>query len=365
MPIFMDVHIVPGVKARDVAEAHRKDLFHEDEFGCKCMTYWIDEERENIFCLIEAPTKEAVEEMHSRAHGLVPHKVIEVSSSLVDSFLGRIYDPADAQIIDGMKVFKETSLRVLMVTIINDPVLLQHQYGAEKTTEWLQQCNTIIRKHIAGYDGREVEQGGDSFIISFTSAAKAVSCAITILEEFKSNNLDTLGLKIGINSGEPVENSDSLFGDTIHLAGCMCDIAKNMQLAISSNVKELVAKDHQLNGRKNLLTLAPQDESFLQLLFSKLNESWQDPDFDIDDYSRAMAVSKSQLYRKTISLTGLSPNQLLKEFRLEKAKDLMKKQRHNISQITFETGFSSPSYFTKCFKKKYNLLPMAYLDLLH
>jgi AraC-like DNA-binding protein len=78
-----------------------------------------------------------------------------------------------------------------------------------------------------------------------------------------------------------------------------------------------------------------------------------------------MAMSKSQLYRKTISLTGLSPNLLLKEFRLEKAKELMKKQHYNIAQITFDSGFTSASYFTKCFKRKYGLLPMAYLDLLH
>jgi AraC-like DNA-binding protein len=109
----------------------------------------------------------------------------------------------------------------------------------------------------------------------------------------------------------------------------------------------------------------PHDENLLVLLFSRLEENWQDPGFDITDYCHAMAMSKSQLYRKTTVLTGLSPNILLKEFRLEKAKDLMKKQRYNISEITFDSGFTSPSYFTKCFKKKYGLLPMAYIDLLH
>jgi AraC-like DNA-binding protein len=78
-----------------------------------------------------------------------------------------------------------------------------------------------------------------------------------------------------------------------------------------------------------------------------------------------MAMSNSQLYRKTIQLTGMSPNILLKDFRLEKAKELMKKQHYSIAQITFDSGFTSPSYFTKCFKKKYGLLPMAYLELLH
>ncbi len=60
MPIYMDVHTVPGVKSKDVAEAHCLDLFHQDEYSCRCMTYWIDEERESIFCLIEAPDKDAV-----------------------------------------------------------------------------------------------------------------------------------------------------------------------------------------------------------------------------------------------------------------------------------------------------------------
>jgi AraC-like DNA-binding protein len=83
------------------------------------------------------------------------------------------------------------------------------------------------------------------------------------------------------------------------------------------------------------------------------------------EYCQAMAMSQSQLYRKTTALTGLSCNVLLKEFRLRKAKDLMKEKRYTISQITFESGFTSPSYFTKCFKKKYGLLPMEYIDMLH
>ncbi len=122
-------------------------------------------------------------------------------------------------------------------------------------------------------------------------------------------------------------------------------------------------KDH-LQKEVDFLTLSPQDEALLASLYSILENNWQNADFDLDNYCQSMAMSKSQLYRKTIALTGLSPNFLVKEFRLEKAKDLMKKQRYNISQITFDSGFTSPSYFTKCFKKKYGLLPMSYIELL-
>lgn len=362
MPIYMDIHIVPGVKAQNVAEAHRQDLLHQDEYNCKCMTYWIDEVRESIFCLIEAPNKEAVEEMHSKAHGLTPNKIVEVSTTLVESFLGRIYDPGDATTTDdGLKVFSDGAFRVLVVTKTTDPVLLQHKLGPEKANELLAAHNKVIREKLRQYDGREVEHGGNGFIISFTSASKAVSCALAIHKELPDK--DVLEFAIGINGGEPIANSNKLYGDTIQLAGSMCSIARPSQISVASAVKELVAKDFQAGG-KTFLTLSPQDERLLEMLFNKLEEKWQDPDFDMEEYCHSMAMSKSQLYRKTVSLTGLSPNALLKEFRLEKAKELLKEKRYSISQITFDCGFTSPSYFTKCFKKKYGLLPMTYLELI-
>lgn len=365
MPIYMDVHIIPGVKARDVAEAHQKDLFHSAEYGCKCMTYWVDEDRENVFCLIDAPDKETVNIMHNRAHGLIANKIIEVNSNLVESFLGRIYDPTDASLEhDGLKVFADPSFRILLVTKITDPVLLQNQLGTSKAFELLTEHNNIIRKNISRHGGREVEQTTPGFIISFDSATKAVACAMEIQSELKGDNAEAIGFRMSLHAGEPVEESDQIFGDTIQFAGYLCSITKNNQLIITSDVRELVSNEY-LQNHQNITSLSPRDKSFLELLFGKLEENWQNPDMNLEDYCRAMAMSKSQLYRKTIDLTGMSPNNLLKEFRLEKAKDLIKKQSDTISQITFDSGFSSPSYFTKCFKKKYGLLPMAYLDLLH
>jgi AraC-like DNA-binding protein len=368
MPIYMDVHIVPGVKSKSVAEAHQRDLFHQEEFGCKCMTYWVDETRESIFCLIEAPDKHSVEELHGKAHGLVPNKVIEVNSALVESFLGRLYDPANATISDdGLKVFHDPSFRILLITKINDPVLLQHQHGKEKARELLSKHHEIIRKQLSLHGGREAEHEGAGFVTAFTSANKAVACAIAIQKEITvDRELHLTGCRIGINAGEPVAANDKLFGDTILLADRMCSIAKNLQIAIASSVKDLVSKDYFPDKQGyNFFTLSPQDESLLVSLFKSLEQNWQNPDFNIEDYCQTMAMSKSQLYRKTIILTGFSPNILLKEFRLEKAKELMRKQRYTISQITFDSGFTSPSYFTKCFKNKYGLLPMAYIDVLH
>ncbi|HVV54144.1 MAG TPA: nickel-binding protein [Mucilaginibacter sp.] len=366
MPIFMDVHIVPGVKAIDVAQAHHLDLLHQQEFGCKAMTYWVDETRESIFCLVDAPDKHAVEEMHNKAHGLIPNKVIEVNGNLVEAFLGRIYDPADAQISnDGLKVFADPSFRILLVTKTADPVLLKHELGDEKAGELLNAHISIIRKNIFECGGREVEHEGNGFVVSFSSASKAVACALAVRKEMPDTISSQLDLRLAVDAGEPVEHSEYLFGDTIQFASNMCQIAKEGKIAITSPVKELIADDLFQKERKYILNLLPHDEHLLKLLFTKLEENWQNADFDMTEYCSATAMSSSQLYRKTIALTGLPPNSLLKDFRLQKAKDMMRKLSYNIAQITFDSGFTSASYFTKCFKKKYGLLPMTYLELLH
>ena len=362
----MDVHIVPGVKASEVAAAHELDLVHQHHHGCTAMTYWVDESRGSVFCLVEAPDKQAVENMHREAHGLIPNKVIEVNTSVVESFLGRIYDPASAvRGDDGLKVFEDKSFRVLLVTETTDRILLLHQYGQEKTNELLQNLNQVIRTNLAQHNGREAEHKSEGFIISFTSARQAANCALAIQVELLKMGLHIPGFKMAIHAGEPVENTNLLFGDTILFASQLCKIASEHQLAISSAVQELLAKESLPKKSPQMCMLSPQDERIVEQLYASLEANWQDPDFDIEEYCQDVTMSKSQLYRKTVSLTGLSPNTLLMQFRLEKAKELMKQQRHSISQITFDAGFSSPSYFTKCFKKKYGLLPMAYLELLH
>ena len=361
----MDVHIVPGVKAKDVAEAHRLDLMHQNEHGCNCMTYWIDEARESIFCLIEANTQQDVINMHQKAHGLVPNKVIEVSSDLVNAFLGRIYDPADAPIDKkGLKVFADPSFRILLITSITDNVLLKHQWGASKTSELLDDYHRIIRKNIQQYSGQEAAYIGNSFVISFASAADAATCALAIKNEMPTILAGKLNYKAALNAGEPIEQSNELFGDTIQYALNLCSISPAEKIALAFPVKQLLPEELFRKEKKHFQPILTKDEELLKLLFNQLTESWQDIHFDMTNYSKALAMSSAQLYRKSVSLTGLSPNALLKAYRLQKAKELMKKQHLNIAQVTFEAGFSSPSYFTKCFKKEFGLLPMAYLDLL-
>ncbi len=79
LPLFMDTHrVAPGVRAEDVAEAHRKDLAVQAGHGVRFLNYWVDEAGGCIHCLAEAPNAEALVATHREAHGLVPESVLPV-----------------------------------------------------------------------------------------------------------------------------------------------------------------------------------------------------------------------------------------------------------------------------------------------
>lgn len=81
MPLFMDVHTGVDAKPEEVAEAHRKDLEIQEEYEVDYLRYWFDEEKGAIFCLFEGPNREAGEQVHREAHGLVAGDIYEVEEN--------------------------------------------------------------------------------------------------------------------------------------------------------------------------------------------------------------------------------------------------------------------------------------------
>jgi AraC-like DNA-binding protein len=302
--------------------------------------------------------------MHRHAHGLVPNKVIEVNSGLVASFLGRIYDPEKVEpTSDGLKVFHDPSYRTILLTRIKHPELLEHQLGSDNAAVLLSSYSDAVRGAINDHGGREVEHKGRGHMGSFVSAGQALDAAVKIRSALQDPRFEVLDLRLALEGGEPVGQSNQLFGDTIKFATYLCRVAKGAVIGMASSVREMATKDLLRHRPGIFLSLSPQDEDLLRQLFGELEARWTDADFDLDEYCKSTALSRSRLYRKCIQLTGVAPNQLLKDFRLEKALDLLREQRQSIAQVTFETGFTSPSYFTKCFKEKYGLLPLAYSKL--
>ena len=110
------------------------------------------------------------------------------------------------------------------------------------------------------------------------------------------------------------------------------------------------------------ITYTSLDERFIRNAVKIVEENISNEEFSLDDFVDVMNVSKSTLYRKIKSLTGMSTNEFIKDIRLKHACRIMQGKRMSISEIAYMVGFGQPKYFTYCFKKKYGILPSEYMD---
>ena len=102
----------------------------------------------------------------------------------------------------------------------------------------------------------------------------------------------------------------------------------------------------------------PKAESpFLERFRSILQQNLHDADFNVERIGEEMGMSRVQLYRKVKQLTGMTPVELLRKSRLARGRQLLETTDSSISEIAYDTGFSAPSYFTKCFKDEYGISP--------
>lgn len=360
----MDRHDVSDkVTAEDVAHLHSQDLKIQDKFGCRGLTYWFDEKRKTAFCLIEAPDGEAIQNMHNHAHGQVPHWVIEVDPRIVESFLGRIEDPEMAQNAD-LNIINDPAFRTIMVITLRG-YYTKKDMSIESDTLFVNN-NESVANLVNVFKGRIVKQDEDSFLVSFDSVSNAVKCALSVHSGFKeltkAADNKNIELKIGLSAGVPVTDKNTFFEATIKSAERMCSIMK-APVIISSEVKDLYKSENMntfIEGDQ-IFSLTPPDEKFLNLLMDFTEQSWRNTELKVEDFSKPLGISKSQLYRKMMWLFGKSPNTFIKEYRLSRALKLLTRQTENISEVAYETGFSSPSYFSKCFQKRYDLLPSDYM----
>lgn len=103
--------------------------------------------------------------------------------------------------------------------------------------------------------------------------------------------------------------------------------------------------------------ISETDRKFIAQLRRIVEENMADTDFGVEEISGGMGLSRVQLYRKVKAITGMTVVDLLRKARLNHARSLLMETEKSISEIAYEVGFSSPSYFTKCYKDEFNILP--------
>jgi DNA-binding response OmpR family regulator len=123
-------------------------------------------------------------------------------------------------------------------------------------------------------------------------------------------------------------------------------------------LRERYSREIKLEPTDVLIT--PLDEKFLKRAVEIVENHINEEDFDLIKFRTEMNMSRSTLSRKLHALTGESPTDFIRNIRLKRAGDLLKKKFGNVTQVSFEVGFSNLSYFNKSFRKLYGVTPTEY-----
>lgn len=102
------------------------------------------------------------------------------------------------------------------------------------------------------------------------------------------------------------------------------------------------------------------DDTFLRKFAEQIEAVYADPEYNVEKLSETLGLSRGHLHRKIKELTGTAPVEFLRTYRLNKATQLLRQNAYTVSEVAYRTGFSSPAYFSKCFKAVYGVTPTEY-----
>lgn len=364
MPLYMDFHSdMEGITIEDVKNAHTADLAIQAEYGVTFKQFWVNTEAGNVFCLIDGPDKKSCEAVHQAAHGNTACNLSEVESGFYELMMATGGQHGLTMHEDGSP---DNAYRNFLAV---DIVTASNASDTElEQLNWQDDASKIVLKEIKRHNGRDVDQKIQILIAVFNKIDAAVNCAFAIqrqLNEYANAKFgNRINYKINVSTGQPlVEETDQFFDEALLKAKRLCMTTQQGFISISSLTEKLFKRLSVIKSKTadSLIFLKSKDEDFVSDLFNIVDKELINTTFGVQSLSRDIGISRPQLYRKITALTGKSPNDFIRQLRLWKAFDKLKSKSGNISEIAFQVGFSSPSYFSKCFQDTYGYAPSSML----
>ncbi len=351
MPLYMDIHTVDSdsFSVEDVVKAHMEDLAIQDKFGVTQLKYWVNEGAKTLFCLMEGPDKEACHQVHKQSHGNTACNIIEVSDNEYNLFMGvgtAINDLAQTQsgeLDTGYRTIFQMNLICLSAT----------------REKFVEEIYALIAQH----EGVLILEPCNEFIVSFIYASDAISCANSI-QKMLLTSQEKHEYIMAISSGRPVdEQGDNMFEETKKKVKSLCSLGLLGKVYLDKESQLLSRKEQHRTGI-DLNGFAVIDGQTLKLameLSSILTGNMGHSNFSSINLTRILGLSKSQTYRNIKSLTGMAPNRLIQESRLQKALYYLGQGKKTVAEIAYESGFNSPTYFTRVFKQRFEVAPSNFM----
>ena len=167
-------------------------------------------------------------------------------------------------------------------------------------------------------------------------------------------------------TGKPVDESGhTLFEEAQKHLVTLCEIGKAKVAHIDATTLGGTRKNGRLkeaSGQEGRI-LSPSDLFLYSKLWDILDVSIAHTGFSSVHLGKELGLSKAQTYRKIKALTGMSPNEIIREIRLRRSLNALKKNNKTVAEIAYELGFNSPTYFTRVFRKRYEILPSEFAKL--
>jgi class 3 adenylate cyclase len=245
MPLFMDIHKNVGddTTPEAVAEAHRADLAAQAPYNVRYLRWWFNRDARSIYCLVDAPSADAAIEVHQRAHGLVPDELIPVEQGEVNDLIGPDEfgpalreDPPD-------RISTDNAFRTVVFTDLEGSTTMTQRLGDDAALRLIRRHDELMHACLDGHRGHRVKHTGDGLMASFTSVARAVECMIAMQRALAEHNEAApehpLWVRMGAAAGEPVADSQDLFGATVQLASRLCAYAQPGQIVVAGVIRDL------------------------------------------------------------------------------------------------------------------------------
>lgn len=261
-------------------------------------------------------------------------------------------------------------------------------FGQFKTSNFNANKLEIIAHLIKKYDGDVLQRHQKNITIAFDVPGKAVHFSISFLNKFKELGIE---LSMGLYINEVTLSGNHVLNDKdFYMTKIIQTQLHPNQILASKTVKHLLSGSNfnfientsvlgfKSNTLIKLYDVSEKEKSsvnvekttdftfsyydpFLEKVLEIIDNNLENDTISVALLSKKMRMSERQLQRKIKELTNKSPSQLINSIGLNKAKESLMSTNLTVSQTAFKFGFSSPSYFAKCFKKEFNVNPNMFL----
>lgn len=349
MPLFMDFHKLDSdaITEEDVYKAHLRDVAVQNTHGLIYKRYYLNLNQKTAFCLMEGPNKEACIESHKEAHGVGACNVIEVSREHeFIPYLGEGNQNEQDLALTLSGEIDSGFRTIMLVDFLN-------------LTESDDRITSEIMNLIKGQKGNVVKVPSKKVMASFINASDAIRCSMKIARDFEASE-GLVSFSIALSTGKPVdEHGTDLFEETKTKVRVLARLGFELGICMDSDTELSAFKNGDVTkldtNRITVIDQTAYDE--MEKLDGVLMKNLNNSAFNTDVLSKQLGLSKTQAYRKISSFFGISPKKLLSELRLLHAAKALAERGKTVSEVAYDSGFNSPTYFTRVFRRRFDMLP--------